>query len=62
MARRIRQYLDAGVSRVLVIDPDERQVDVYAPNEPLKTLSTADTLTLPDILPGFSVRVAQLFG
>jgi Uma2 family endonuclease len=62
MARRIRQYFDAGVLRVLVIDPDERQVDVYSPNEPLKTLSTADTLTLPDILPGFSARVVQLFG
>jgi Uma2 family endonuclease len=45
----------------LVIDPDERQVDVYAPNEPPKRLSMADTLTLSDILPGFSVAIAQLF-
>lgn len=61
MARRIRQYFDAGVPRVLVLDPGEREVDVYAPNEPLRTLTTKDTLEAPDILPGFSLSVLRLF-
>lgn len=62
MARRIHQYFDAGVLRVLVIDPEERETDVYAPNEPLTSLSATDTLVVPDVLPGFSVRVRELFG
>jgi Uma2 family endonuclease len=45
-----------------VIDPDEHQLDIYAPNGSLKKLSTTDTLTLPDILPDFSVLVVELFG
>ena len=61
MARRIRQYFDGGVLLVLVLDPDEREVDVYAPNRPLCTLTLRDTLEAPDILPGFSVSVSRLF-
>jgi Uma2 family endonuclease len=62
MTRRIRQYFDAGVLLVLVIDPERREVDVYAPDEPLRTLSVTDTLLLPDVLPGFSVPISELFG
>lgn len=62
MARRIRQYLDAGVLRVVVVDPEMRELDLYGPNESLKTLAADDTLELPDILPGFRVPVRQLFG
>lgn len=61
MTRRIRQYFEAGVQRVWVLDPDEREVDVYAPNEPLRTLTVKDTLEAPDILPGFSLSVSRLF-
>lgn len=61
MARRIRQYFDAGVLLVLALDPDEREVDVYAPNRPLRTLTLKDTLEATDILPGFSVPVSRLF-
>ena len=61
MTRRIRQYFEAGVQRVWVIDPDEREVDIYSPNEPLRTLTVKDTLEAPDILPGFSLSVSRLF-
>jgi Uma2 family endonuclease len=62
MTRRIRQYFDAGVLRVLVIDPERHEVDLFAPNDPLRTLTARDTLLLPDVLPGFSVHVSELFG
>lgn len=61
MTRRIRQYFDAGVLRVWVLDPDECEVDVYAPNELLRTLTAKDALEAADILPGFSLPVARLF-
>jgi Uma2 family endonuclease len=61
MARRIRQYFEAGVRIVLVVDPDERELDVYAPDKPLRTLTVGDTFEAPEILPGFSLPVARLF-
>ena len=61
MTRRIRQYFEAGVQRVWVLDPDEREVDVYVPNEPLRTLTAKDTLEAPEVLPGFSLAVSRLF-
>ncbi|MGH9446168.1 MAG: Uma2 family endonuclease [Terriglobia bacterium] len=61
MTRRIRQYFDAGVSRVIVIDPDEREVDIYSPDEPLRTLTVKDTVEVSGILPGFSLPVERLF-
>lgn len=62
MARRIRQYFDAGVAHVAVIDPERQEMDLYAPQEPVRTLTQNDTLESPEILPGFSVSVRQLFG
>jgi Uma2 family endonuclease len=61
MTRRIRQYFEAGVMVVLVVDPDDRDVDVYAPDQPLRTLTVRDTFEAPEILPGFSLPIAQLF-
>jgi len=61
MTRRIRQYFEAGVRVVLVVDPDEREVDVYEPDELLRTLTVRDTLEAPEILPGLSLPIARLF-
>lgn len=43
-------------------DPDEREVDVYEPNAPLRTSRVRDTFEVPEILPGFSLPVVRLFG
>ena len=59
--QKIREYLSAGVSVVLVIDPAEQTATVYRSFANVHELTTADTLTLEDILPGFSVPVAELF-
>ncbi len=60
LSRRLRQYLRAGVLQMWVLDPDEREVDVYAPGS-LRTLTAKDRLEAPGILPGFSVSVSRLF-
>jgi Uma2 family endonuclease len=60
LSRRLRQYLEAGVLQVWVLDPEEREVDVYASGS-LRTFTARDTLEAPAILPGFSVMVSRLF-
>lgn len=59
---KIGQYLDAGVGVVWLIDPMLRQVVVYDPSGMVAVLDDARAvLNAPDLLPGFSVTLEQLF-
>ncbi len=57
---KVVDYLDAGVPIVVYIDPGTRTVTVSDPVNQ-RVLGLADTLTIPEVLPGFSVPVARLF-
>ena len=60
---KIGEYLRAGVRVVVIVDPERPSVSVYrADDPPQQILGMDDTLTLPDVLPGFSVPVARLLG
>lgn len=58
---KVQDYLDAGVRLVWVVFPDTRAVFVYRPDADVKRLTPQDHLSGEDILPGFSVPVAELF-
>jgi len=58
---KIGEYLAAGVIVVVVIDPITETVSVYSEVVCQEILHIDDTLTLPDVLPGFSVPVRFLF-
>jgi Uma2 family endonuclease len=58
---KVAEYLNAGVAVVLVVDPQRQTVTIYRPDQPEETLAQEDDLSLPDVLPGFSVKVAALF-
>ena len=55
------EYLDAGVTAVVILDPPTRSAAVYRSDVRSETFEPDETLTLPDVLPGFSVPVAQFF-
>jgi Uma2 family endonuclease len=61
VARRIEQYLRRGVPLVWLVEPDDRIVTVYRPNEIHRVLDDADELTGDGVLPDFRCRVADLF-
>lgn len=61
LARKVRQYLQAGASLVWVVDPGRRQVDVYRIDGADRTLRASDVLTAPSLLPGWSLPLADLF-
>jgi Uma2 family endonuclease len=61
LARRIRQYLDAGAQTIWVFVPPLREVHVYSASAKPKILSADDMLDEPALLPGFSIRVGKLF-
>lgn len=59
--KKVGEYLDAGVVVVCVIDPPTRSIHVSRADVSVQILAEADTLTLPDVLPGFEVAVSRIF-
>lgn len=55
------EYLAAGISAVLLVDDEARTIRIYGLDSEPMTLQMTDTLTLPDVLPGFSLPLAKLF-
>jgi Uma2 family endonuclease len=58
---KVVDYLGAGVPMVVLGDPSTRTVSVYGDAFGQRLLSENDALTLPEVLPGFSVPVAAMF-
>lgn len=58
---KVEEYLESGVTAVLVIDPRDHSAIVHRPGKPSQDFAGGDTLTLPDVLPGFAVEVAKFF-
>lgn len=58
---KVGEYLNAGVNVVIVLDPDTESASVHRQDELHQLVHNGDTLTIPDVLPGFSVPVKRFF-
>ncbi len=67
---KVREYLDAGVRLVWVVDPRAERVHVYRPavepsqqfpERPPRELGRADVLSGEDVLPGLALSLAAFF-
>lgn len=61
LMEKLDEYFTCGVKAVWVADPRTRQVYVYHSVTNIERFAEKDTLTGGDILPGFSVPIAELF-
>ena len=61
MLERVVVHLTNGVRAVVVLDSVTRSASIYRADVLPQTLEAADTLTLPDMLPGFAVPVGKFF-
>ena len=63
MAVKLDEYARAGVKLVWYVDPERKEVDVYPKGNPRrkKTVGVGGVLDGGDVLPGFTVRVDELF-
>jgi Uma2 family endonuclease len=59
---KVGEYLKAGVKVVVILDPRTETASVYRPDVVQEVLRAPDALTIPEVVPGFSVPVAKLFG
>ena len=61
MATKRNEYFASGCRRVWEIDPRTRTTVVYTSPEVSTTLAATDTLDGGDVLPGFTLSLAELF-
>ncbi|WP_435007334.1 Uma2 family endonuclease [Tundrisphaera lichenicola] len=61
MARKRREYFEAGVRLVWEVDPRARTVAAYASPEQFTLLDAAQTLDGGEVLPGFALPLSKLF-
>jgi Uma2 family endonuclease len=59
---KVSEWLAAGTKVVVVLDPERRAGRVYRPAGEILTLELEDTLSVPDLLPGWSLPLAEIFG
>jgi len=61
LMRKVDQYLAAGSQCVWVVYPAERKVLAHEPNDKLQVLGVGKNLEAPELIPGFTLPVAELF-
>ena len=58
---KVLDYIRAGVTVVVVLDPKTESASVFRRDDRQDIFEKDETLTLPDVLPGFTVPVARFF-
>ena len=58
---KVEEWLDAGAGLVWVVNPRRRLVTVHRPGAAPVILTTADTLDGLQVVPGFTLPVADIF-
>lgn len=60
LRRKMSTYLAVG-TLVWVVDPFAQRVEVYAPGKAVQLLAGEMTLTAPELLPGFTLALTDIF-
>lgn len=58
---KINEYLQAGVKQVWRVEPGIKTVTIYKSLNDIKIFTHQETITLDDILPGFSLNLSEIF-
>lgn len=58
---KVERFLELGSLCGVLIDPDKHTVTIYHPDADPVVLLDGDTLTVPDLLPGWEILVSALW-
>ena len=61
LQEKIKLFLELGSTVGILIDPDKFLVTVYRPNLEPVVLKNNDKLTIPELLPGWELAIAELW-
>lgn len=59
--KKMKEYIDCGVRLGWLINPDEKQVEIYRLDRDIQVLSNPDNLSGEDLLPGLTIDLADIF-
>lgn len=59
--RKVGDYLEAGTRLVWVVDPDAQSVTVYRSLQSIRIFRADEELSGEDVLPGFRLKVSEIF-
>ena len=62
MAMKLDEYFQAGTRLVWYIDPRTRSATIYTARNQATTIDATGQLEGRDVLPGFTLRLGELFG
>ena len=58
LQEKMQEYLQSGLRLGWLINPQDCQVEIYRPNQPIETLPYPVSLSGEDILPGFNLLIS----
>lgn len=58
---KINRFLAQGARVGILVNPENETVEIYRLNQETVVLQSQDTLTVPDLLPGWEVPIAELW-
>jgi Uma2 family endonuclease len=61
LREKLQMFLEQGVKVGILIDPDELTVTLYRPNQTPIVFTDSETLTLPELLPGWELQISDLW-
>jgi Uma2 family endonuclease len=61
LMRRCLWYVEHDVRIALLVDPEDRSVFVFGPGGATRALRGTDPIDFGDVIPGFQLRVQELF-
>jgi Uma2 family endonuclease len=57
LQQKMQEYLDSGLRLGWLINPHDRQVEIYRPEQEVEILATPVQLMGEDVLPGFTLKI-----
>ena len=61
LREKIQSFIELGAKVGILIDPDKRTVTIYTPTAEPVVLRDGDTISIPELLPGWEVAVSELW-
>ncbi len=61
LRQKIQSFLELGTQVGVLVDPRTRTMEVYRPQQEKVILQDSDTLTVPELLPGWELAVADVW-
>lgn len=61
LRKKVRAYLTNGARLAVLIDPQRRAVEIYAPDREPQVLGSPQSISFDPILPGFTLDLRRIF-